>query len=230
MLTVTNASGFGAGGISPMTANFNAYAANTGSASTYTFSSQAIGTAATGRIVVVCIVAYSSTSATTVSSVTAGGTSCAKVVGTQSPHVNFVTEMWACQKDTGTTGDIVAVHSAGCLRYSYSSFSLYGAGGVTAYATDVDHTDYDPIATVAVPGGGVVVAVTSGNQGYNPKTFTWASPMTEGSDFLVESEQQHTSAHALHASTGSSVSPTANNDSGNSSAGTWFALAASWGP
>ena len=215
--------------VDPITKSATANAVDTGTATNYTFSSQAIGTADAARVVVVCVSGYSSTQDNTISSLTIGGVSAALVVNAGvGDSAEFMNEIWAAVVPTGTTGDVVVNNNNSCLRQSISVYALYGASGATASYTQTDATQTAPSATISVPSGGVLIGATSGNTSSSPKTFTWTN-LTEDVDQLIESEQQHGSASDLHATTGGSVTVTATQDSAASADSSSLALA-SWGP
>ena len=104
---------------------FTASAVNSGSQSSYTFSSQAIGTASSDRVVVVGVSAGNSPA--DVSSMTIGGVGAAHAV---SQTNSTETEIWYATVPTGTTASVVVNFSGGKGRCGIGVWALTGVSGV----------------------------------------------------------------------------------------------------
>jgi hypothetical protein len=137
---------------------------NSGSAATYTFSSQAIGTASADRVVVV---GTSGGAAATnpVSSMTIGGVSAVKAIGI----VNSTgTEIWYATVTSGTTASVVVNWGGTKNRCGIGVWALTGVTGVGATNTSTSST-----ATLTVSGRtkDIVLAVYGGKD-HASVTFT----------------------------------------------------------
>lgn len=185
-------------------------------ASTYTFSSQALGTAAADRVIVVGL--FGDT-ARTVSSVTIGGVSASRVKR-QLNTGNFV-ELWQAAVPTGTTGDVVITFSGACSRSGVGVWALYGANPT---AHDTGASSANPgTDTLDVPALGVAIAYSAGS---SIASWSWTG-LTEKFDELLETDTYHAGASDAFSGTqtGMTVTATAN------TAPTQPALVmASWGP
>ena len=127
---------------------------NSGSATAYTFSSQAIGTASSDRVVAVGVTAGNS--AAGVSTLTVGGVSAVKAIDVTN---NTEAELWYASVPSGTTADIVVTFSSGKGRCGIGVWALTGVTGVGATNTSTSST-----ATLTVSGitKDIVLAVYGG--------------------------------------------------------------------
>jgi hypothetical protein len=144
---------------------------------TYTFSTQAIGTAAPDRRVIVGL--YSANTAGTVNSVSVGG-----VAGTQQKTVtsgDARAELWIAAVPTGATGDVVVVHSAGQQRCAIVVWAAYGLNSSTATDT-ASASSGDPITTntLDVQAGGIAVAMVGANNAASGVTWTGLTEVADG--------------------------------------------------
>lgn len=159
------------------------YTANAQSASdltTYTFSTQAISTAASNRKVAVITYANAGTAAT-VSSMTIGGVSATQVIGVQSG--NKTGAIWIADVPTGTTADVVVTWSAGRVRCAIIVFAIYGTFSSTAYDTGSDITMVAGAMsdTMNCPAGGVILAGIGDLAGGSHTATAWTN-LTERAD------------------------------------------------
>ena len=103
-------------------------AASSSGLTNYTFSTQSIGTAATGRRIIVIASGYSTTGGRTFSSVTIGGNAATSIV-TASDSGGVVNSQLAgifiLQVDAGTTADIVVNFSGGMGGCDIGVFAAY---------------------------------------------------------------------------------------------------------
>jgi hypothetical protein len=137
---------------------------NSGSATTYTFSSQAIGTASADRVVVVGT-SGGAGNTNPVSSMTIGGVSAVKAIGI----VNSTgTEIWYATVTSGTTASVVVNWGAAKNRCGIGVWALTGVTGVGATNTSTSST-----ATLTVSGRtkDIVLAVYGGKD-HASVTFT----------------------------------------------------------
>jgi len=191
-LGVTHLTGFGASSVAPPAAvTFTDSSVDTtGSASqtVYTFSSQALGAAASDRMIVVAV--CSSNVATTVTSVTIGGISATAVVYAQA--ADFQIALYRADVPTGTTGTVVVTWAAGVSQTGLGVFRVTGANTTptdTATHTVADATDTH--ADIDIPAKGVCISCIwrSAVAG-----VTWTN-LTERYDEQVEAgEGQHSGA------------------------------------
>jgi hypothetical protein len=179
-----------------------------------TYSAFSIGAAANDRLVVV---ALTMAAVGAISSLTIGGVSATKVVGT-SNGTQF-TELWAAPVPSGTTADIVLGAGSGTFpRITISVFSIYGPGSVTPTETGTDTTStYD--ASFSPPAGSVVIGAFSVGV---LTTCTWTG-LTEQLD-AQQSPQTASSAMIEHVGGALSINVTPG------TGGTAAFAAAAWNP
>jgi hypothetical protein len=127
---------------------------NTTGATTYTFTTANIGTAASDRVIVVGVMLNSSVSRT-VSSVTLGGNAMTSIVGTNSASN---TALFRISVASGTTADIVVTGSGGANGCYVVVYSLTGWGTVTTYNSNSAAGSSATISTTidTVSGGAVI--------------------------------------------------------------------------
>jgi len=220
MFMATHLCGFGSGGGGSASVAFTDSSIDDTNATTYTFTSQALGTAASNRKIVVAANAHTDLGAdpVTVSSMTVAGIAASLVVRHQ--NADRTVELWQADVPTGTTGDIVVNLSASSpKRAAIGVWAVYGAQSA---AHDTGTSAANPLTdTLNIPAGGVAIgAAQSANS-----TFTWTN-LTEDFDDTLESFGQHSGASAAFATiqTGLAITATQSN---NSSPGL---VLASWGP
>ncbi len=169
----------------PVTIAFAATATDTTDSATYTFTNHSIGTAATGRIVLVCVSSREGTSFD-ISSVTIGGTT-ATQLGSWTASVASNLEFWALQVDTGTTATIVVNFTATANRCAIATYALNNVVSVEAYDSDQSAASGvgSRTATLNTPDGGAIIAFV---QQLTNNTVTWSGTagVTEDWDTVVE--------------------------------------------
>lgn len=148
---------------------------------TYTFSSQAIGSADSGRYVIVGVNAYNATANRSISSATIGGISATIVVEEHATSGGgyFDTGIIIANVPTGTTADVVVVWSAGQSACGIGTAAAYNLQSGTATATDSD-TSVPGSITVTVQDGGIAFGSFCGLSG----SVSWTG-FTEYSDNLI---------------------------------------------
>lgn len=185
-------------------------------ASSYTFTSQAIGAAASDRYVIVGV--GHSNAAADPSSVTIGGVSATKIASVTAGSVHNAS-LWIALVTTGTTADIV-VTVAGSNRCGIGVWSATGLSGTTAVATGTS-TATNPSATIATVAGGFAIGFV--HIGYPASGDTWTGTgVTERFDTNGESDTNYTGADAP--TTGSNITLTCTPSASTYAAGVF----ASW--
>jgi hypothetical protein len=204
-----------------ITAGFTDSSIDATNLTTYTFSSQALGTASADRKIIVGV-STNSTPGRTVSTLTVGGVSATLVARQTSSNGEEMLEMWEAEVPTGTTGDVVVTWSTACDRCGIGLHSVYGAA--TLYA-DVYSDNADPMnASINVPAGGIVV----GCAGWSAVgSATWTG-VTETYDENLEAGTYHSGGYATHASASNGLSVTC--DVSVASGATGSMIIAVWRP
>lgn len=207
-LAVTQLVGFGAaeaGSAATITKTDNAVDGST--TTTYTFTSRAIGTAATGRRVIVGVSSGAGSSAT-ISSVTIGGNAASQVVfldGTVS--ASTISALYILQVDAGTTATIVVTFSGSRTSCGIGVWAAYDLLSSTATFTGTSSASPPSVGSVSCSAGGIIVAqgiVYSGST----STFTW-SGLTERFDEQLVSQVAQTGASDAFVSAQSGLTVTA---------------------
>lgn len=186
-------------------------ASDTTDVTTYTFSSQNLGTAASDRHIIVAVAARAlGATACTISSVTVGGVAAtiSHQVSNNTTNSNVV-GLAIAAVPSGTTGDIVVTLSRSALR---CRIAAYRATTINPTATDTG-TDTTAASsqvsdTIDVPAGGCAVAVTMVAIVTPPTTWTWGG-VTEDHDATVETSASVSGASSAFAASQSGLSVTA---------------------
>lgn len=203
----------------PATIEFTDSSVDSSNASTYTFSSQALGSAEAKRKIVVAIIAQGSGAASTIDTVTVAGNSCTQHIEQFSTGAQQCTGgIWSVELASGTTGDIVVTLNEGKTSCGIGVYKVVGASAsISDTASD---TGASPSASINIPAGGVAVACMYDSSG---GTSTWTN-LTEAYDEVMESTDVHTGARDAFAAaqTGLAVST----DSGQADG---VLVVASWG-
>lgn len=195
---------------------------STSDLTTYTFSSQNLGTADAGRYIVVCVSARNTAGSLTVSSVSVGGVSASSITQiTNSGSNHNVAAIAICAVPSGTTGDIVVTFAAGALRCVVNAYRLVDIDSATPSDT-VTSIANDPTGALDVPAGGAAIGVS--NSGTGATATSWTG-ITEDYDAVTES-MEVSSAHDLFVSEQSGLTILADITSPSNSAGVF----ASWAP
>lgn len=156
---------------------------DTGDKTTYTFSSQNLGTAASDRVIIVGIAARKAGAATTISSVTVGGVTASIPVSYSNSDGNSnISGIAVAEVPTGTTGDIVVTFGAGMVRAVITAWRATSLASTTPHDSLTDGST-DPTGTIDIPAGGFAVATALSN---SVGTTTWTG-LTEHSDATLES-------------------------------------------
>ena len=190
---------------------------------TYTFSSQSLGTASTSRKIVVGATG-AATALRAVSTLTVAGNSASLVVAANENGLNFYnSELWQVDVPTGTTGDVVVTWNGGMIRGAIGVWAVYGAlSAAHATATDINSSPLSK--TLDIPAGGVAIGCALADTN-GPGLNTWAG-ITKGFDVNVETATDISGAQDAFATQQSALTI-----SDTLGAGTEHLFAiASWGP
>lgn len=179
----THRVGFGAGGAEAATANISmtgAYENGAPGSSTVTFSSCAVGTAASDRYIIVCV---GMQAALGVSSITVGGAATTYVIDQGG---SFRTSIYITSSafTTGTTADIVVnVNTITPSNCAIAVFAAYGLSSTTATHTLGTNTDAATMAlNTANPGVAVGIAGSLDNSSFTVSGLTETADSQIGSD------------------------------------------------
>lgn len=119
--------------IVPITGAYVSYAVSTSDLTTYSFTNVSIGTAATDRLVIVCVTQERETPRST-TSVTVNGTGL-NLISSRQGISNQGVSIWAGVITTGTTANITVTHNGGTLCTGIAVFTIYGKTNSAAQAT-----------------------------------------------------------------------------------------------
>jgi len=137
--------------------------------STYTFSSQNIGTAGADRYVICAISSRSVSGDQTISSVTIGGVSA--TLNAQLTNSGNTLGIATALVPTGTTGDVVVVFSSTMTNCDIALYNATGLSSATALdtGTSTANNGTTPLDIIA---GGVAVALAKNDDGSQAATWT----------------------------------------------------------
>lgn len=176
-------------------------------ASSYTFSAQALGLAASDRKIVVALT-HNANPRRSISSVSVGGVSASAVLVV--PLASFAeVALYIADVPTGTTGDVVVNLSGTTLQCAIAVYRVVGVLSSTAYAT----ASQTPSAgsgqvttTLNVPAGGISIGATVTSDG---SSWDWSAGLTEDSDQFPESQIAFSSASGAFGSAQTPLTVTA---------------------
>ncbi len=183
---------------------------------TWTFTGASIGTAATGRRVLVAISATDNGITMNLTGVTIGGNA-ATIIAQSSVNTNAALTAFAVlQVDAGTTADIVVTFDAdAAYSCAIQVYALYGLSSSTPAdtATASGTTSTTPSGSLDCPAGGAIFGVVSWRDPGVTTTTTW-DLTTEDLDTYVGGGQGHSASMAhqsyVAAQTALSVTATGN--------------------
>lgn len=183
--------------------------ASTANATSHTFTSESIGTAATDRYIIIGVTAENNLGARTISSVTVGGVSATQVVFREHSTGSFWTQaaIYIVPYPTGTTATIVVNWSA---SNNMCGIGVWNATQLqSATATNTNSNTSDPLtATLNVAPGGIAIGCAAAfPSGATPITYTWTN-MSERHDGVVEGTVTQTGADTSLVNGNSSLSVT----------------------
>lgn len=164
-------------------------AVNGADASSFTFSSQTLGTAAADRYIIVHASGALVSGTGTINSVTVGGVSATEVVGGTLPgQTTDYTSIWIAAVPTGTTGDVVVAFPGTARRCGIALYRATGLNSATAFDTITDATTaIDPTVsdTINNESGGVFMAAVYTRNSSPLPTMAWTG-VTEDYEATVE--------------------------------------------
>lgn len=200
--------------------------AQTGNATTYTFSTHSISTAAADRYVAVAFTSFNNSGAArTLDSASIAGVS-ATIHRTDPNSVSLFSGTWSgifgAAVPTGTTGDIILTFNAGMQQCTVSVYALYGAKHTPFHTNGNSGSGLSAISTTLnIAEGGIGIA--SAHCANNAVAHT-ATGLTEDTDATVESTQRYhvMSAQSLSVETGRTITSTGTANTFRSiTAGSW---------
>jgi hypothetical protein len=202
------------------TVGFTASAVSTSNLTTYTFSSQAIGTATSDRKIVIAVTADGGSAR--VSTLTVGGVSATVADNTIAAGADDM-EVWQAAVPSGTTADVVVVWSTGVSRCGVGLFAVAGAP-LRLYDVSTDVTNSGALTTtISCPAGGVIIGAAQ--NGANA-SYTWAG-ITERYDETIEGTISHTGASLAFASAQNNLTVTCTPSASSTEQGL---TVLAWGP
>ncbi len=176
-----------------ITKSLTASAVSGTDATTYTFSAQALGTAASDRYILIGAVARA-TASRTLDSVTVGGVSATAIVNHEASSSN--SGLWLAAVPTGTTGDVVLTFSAGMLR---AGIAVWRLDGIDTTPTDTDSSAADPAtANITISAGGVAFSSSFIAISTTTLTTSWTN-LTEDASYLSSASWEN-NGRCAHAS------------------------------
>lgn len=142
-------------------------------ASSYSFASQAIGTAAADRYVIVGIGITSGVAGPrTVSTCTVGGISASRILRVENATGDITAELWMALVPTGTTATVAFTTDDTCARVGISVWSKTG-GASPGTAFDTGSSTSEPASiSMDIPARGAVVGFAQLN---SPGITTWSN-------------------------------------------------------
>ena len=156
-----------------------------GDTTTYTFSSQSLGAAASNRRIIIAVAGDGTTTAI-VSTLTVAGISAVKIAATQ--NVDTQVEIWIAEVPTGATGDVVVTFAGAKAR---CGIGVYRALDCLLTAEATAGSTADPMsASLFIPSLGIAIGVALDN---STSTHTWTN-LTERYETSMETTITHSGA------------------------------------
>ena len=190
----------------PITASFTASAVSTTNATTYSFSSQAIGvpdatSGGTRRVVVGTGMLQDRAGTPTVTSITIGGISAAQIVAAY--NTSGPIAMWSALVPSGTTATIVVTYGGTASPVATGSgigvWAVYNSNGVLASGSDTNSNSDAVSVTLNSAANGAIIGY---GFDFASSTFTWGE-LTENFDQTIEASRVHTGASKNYTSAAS---------------------------
>jgi hypothetical protein len=191
--------------------------------SSYTFSSQDIGTPASGRIVLVT--AHVTGSSPSITAISVGGNACTKATGVNGVNPEDHVAMWYVELAAGATGDVVVTVSVTSYSCAINVYNINGNIDATPEATVTDNGASPNILTITAPAVGVLIAVGSNRGGVGTSSFT---NLTERKETLASPSLLMTTGSDAFATQDTNRAVKFNYTAGSTTTG--CACIASWGP
>lgn len=153
---------------------------------TYTFASQALGSADAGRLIFLCVGGRNNYP----TSVSIGGVGATNLVMTSTGDNNGQSSIWVASVPTGTTGTISITMSASSSRILWSA---YRAVGYSATPHDTDAQINSSLSIDTVPGG-VLLACSEVYYSGGARSTSWTG-ITEYANLLTDGIINHSSGY-----------------------------------
>jgi hypothetical protein len=189
----------------------------------YTFSGLSLGTAQTGRKIVVGACGAGGGSARTITGITVAGSDCT-LVKQGTADGESAADLYQVELASGTTGDVVVTFSGAPSRAAVGVFAVYDAATAVH---DTGGSNANPATdTLNIPAGGVAIGYQYTGHG-STRTFTWTN-LTEDLDQTfdgVYDSQTGASAAFATVQTGLAITCTPSGSTGRQ-----VMVIASWGP
>lgn len=199
---------------------YQTHAENTSSLSSYSFTSQPIGSAQADRYVIVGI-GWANLSPT-ISSVTIGGVSATNIA--TNANANGNSALYIALVPTGTTANVdIAFSGATGIHCGIAVWSATGLLSTTAVSSGNNSSSATPSVTLTTVNGGFVVAYAhvGSNTSYSNTTVPWTGVTQSWAGNVISNNRPHGGGSV--ATTGSNVSPSPTFVGGNGSL-----VAAAW--
>lgn len=169
--------------------SFLQQATNGTTQTTYTFSSQNLGTAASDRYIVVAVGWRKSGSAPSLSSVSVGGVSATSVVNYKSGTTTATgAAIFIAAVPTGTSGDVVITFSADSASCGIALYRVTGLTDTTPIETATSNANPRAVTLNGVEGGFIIAVDYNNVSGASTTTF---SGLTEDYDVDAISNAHH---------------------------------------
>lgn len=174
-----------------MSLSFLQTASTTTGATTFTFSSQNLGTASSDRYIIVGIGTRKAGTTGQINSVTVGGVSATIVGQTKATgdSNNSTAGMAIALVPTGTTGDVVVTMSEAFLRMGISLWSATSLSSITPTDSGTSNAS-DPTDNLNISAGGFAIGYSFAGSNV---TATWTG-LTENFDTNFQTNASHTGA------------------------------------
>lgn len=189
--------------------SFLTSAVNSTAQTTYTFSSQSLGTADPFRYIIVNVTGASASAGRTISTVTVGGISGNILVQDAPGASSRVSGIAIAAVPTGTTGDVVVTFSTGGV--DRAGIGLYRATGISATPYHTNSNDTTSAAslstTINTISGGVLIACFEDST-TSVASVGWTGA-TENYDQLLATNHLQSGAYTTSTSTATGATVTA---------------------
>ena len=196
----------------------------TSNATSHTFSGESIGTASTGRKIVV-VASGSGGSTGVVSGITIDGNAMTEVVSAPLDGEAYATIYERNNFNTGTTAEFIVSWSGSKGNCGLGVFAVTGATGENTILTGTSNAD-NPSATIGILNKGVAIGGVVSPHSSGLTTHSWTN-LTEAYDEQVETTQSHSGASVASSSASASVTITATQSQATDNEAF---VVASWGP
>lgn len=151
----------------------------TSTTSTYTFTSQAIGTASSDRLVIVGIMHNTASLSQQVTGVTIGGVSATSIIA---PSAGVALSLFTLKVTTGTTATIVVTLNGNAVNCGIQVYTLKNYKSATPNFTTTNAVNSPPQSVTATENTVVMAMATTST---TASTLTWSAPVVLDNTTLV---------------------------------------------